>query len=91
MIRLTLLTLGYFFLVLGAIGIVAPVLPGWIFIFVGLIILGKYAAWARRWLSWLKARHPHVDRFIGRAEVMATRWIRLITVRLGRLGRAGSR
>lgn len=76
--------LGYAFLAVGIVGIVAPILPGWILIFVGLIILGKYAAWAKRTLSWFKDRHPRLRAVIQRAEAVATRWTRLVRVRLGR-------
>ena len=87
MIRIALIALGYGFLALGVVGIIAPIMPGWIFIFVGLFVLGRYAPWARRTLTWFKRRHPRLEAVIGSAERQATRWVRLLTVRLGRMVR----
>lgn len=91
MIRVVLLLLGYGFILLGLVGIVAPILPGWIFVFVGLVILAKQAPWARRTLEWFKARHPWVRRMIDDAESIATRWTRRATVKVGRLLKPAAR
>ena len=64
---------GYGCLLLGAAGIVLPILPGWIFVFVGLVVLAKYAPWAGRMLAWCKSRHPKARELIDRAEGMADR------------------
>jgi uncharacterized protein YqgC (DUF456 family) len=86
-IPIILLVLGYGFLLLGLVGLIFPILPGWIFIFVGLLILAKQASWARRALDWLRSRHPRVEAIIDRADTISTRWTRWVTVRLGRLFR----
>lgn len=41
---------------LGIIGLVLPVMPGWIFLIPGLIILGDYFPPVRRLLGWAKGR-----------------------------------
>ena len=75
MISVVLLILGYGFLLLGLIGLIFPILPGWIFIFVGLLVLARQASWAKKALNWFKARHPRVRAIIERAETISTRWI----------------
>jgi uncharacterized membrane protein YbaN (DUF454 family) len=66
--------LGYLFLVLGVLGLFLPFLQGFLFLFIGLIILARYAAWARRLLDDLRARHPRIDQGIDRAEAKLAEW-----------------
>ena len=88
MIHVILHIMGYALILLGLAGLAAPILPGWIFIFVGLFILARYARWARRVLDWFRERHPKVRQIIDRAEGVSTRYIRIVTVRVGRLFKA---
>lgn len=67
-------TIGYGFLVLGVLGMFLPVLQGFLFLFIGLIILARHAAWAKRLLEGLRARHPRFDQMIGGAETKAHEW-----------------
>jgi uncharacterized protein len=60
--RVSLIALGWMFLVMGAAGLVLPVLPGILFLLVGLSILSVEYAWARRWISTLRRRFPAADR-----------------------------
>ena len=50
------------FLVLGAAGLVLPVMPGVVFVLLGLSFLSLEYAWARRWTSHLLRRFPTADR-----------------------------
>ena len=43
--------LGYTFLVLGVFGLFLPILQGFLFMLIGLIILARHAAWAERLLE----------------------------------------
>ncbi|MGK5643492.1 PGPGW domain-containing protein, partial [Streptomyces sp. URMC 126] len=52
MTRIVTLVLGYSFLVLGVLGLVLPFLQGFLFIFIGLILLSKHASWANRSLGY---------------------------------------
>jgi len=45
-------------LILGVLGLILPVLPGWIFLIPGLMVLSKEYHWARNILDWLKRRKP---------------------------------
>ena len=60
--RVALLVAGWMFLVLGAAGLVVPVLPGVVFLLLGLSFLSLEYAWARRWSSHLLRRFPATDR-----------------------------
>ena len=66
--------LGYFFLVLGVVGMFLPILQGFLFLFVGLIILARHAPWAERLLNYLRQRSPRLDRAIAKAEASTHEW-----------------
>lgn len=74
--------IGYVFLVLGVLGLFLPILQGFLFLFIGLVILARHAAWAQRLLDGLRARHPRFDHMIGRAEARSNRWGRRTEARL---------
>lgn len=42
----------------GLIGLALPILPGWVWLIPGLMILAREFTWAKRLLDWLKARLP---------------------------------
>jgi hypothetical protein len=66
--------LGYFFLVLGVLGMFLPILQGFLFLFVGLIILARHAPWAERLLGWIRRKSPKFDAMICKAEHKAHVW-----------------
>ncbi len=68
--------LGYAFLALGVLGLVLPFLQGILFLLIGLIILARYATWARRLLERLRARYPKAGALIDGAEAKALGWWR---------------
>jgi hypothetical protein len=41
---------------LGVIGLILPVMPGWVFLIPGLVILSDYFPWAKRLLDWAKEK-----------------------------------
>ncbi|MCA1834769.1 MAG: PGPGW domain-containing protein [Actinomycetota bacterium] len=47
---------GFVVLAVGLVGLIAPVLPGWLLIIVGLAILSTEYEWARRALDQAKVR-----------------------------------
>jgi uncharacterized membrane protein YbaN (DUF454 family) len=71
--RIAMVALGYGFLVLGVLGLVLPILQGFLFIAVGLLILGRYAPWASRLLDRACATHPRVASVIEKAESVVAR------------------
>ena len=66
--------LGYAFLVLGVLGLFLPILQGFLFLFIGLIILARHAPWAERLLDRIRRQHPKFDTIISKAEETTHRW-----------------
>ena len=47
---------GLTLLTIGVVGLVLPILQGWVFILAGLAVLSSHSRWARAALDWLKAK-----------------------------------
>ena len=47
-------------LIVGIIGLILPVMPGWVFIIPGLMILADYFPPIKRLLDWAKAKYQSV-------------------------------
>ncbi len=56
--RILILVVGWFFLILGVIGLFLPILQGFLFLAIGLAILSKESETANRILKWLKRKYP---------------------------------
>lgn len=67
-------SLGYSFLSLGVLGMFLPVLQGFLFLFVGLIILARHALWAERLLGYLRQKSRRLDRAVAVAEDKTHEW-----------------
>lgn len=52
------LAAGIVLTVIGVLGLLLPVLPGWVFLLPGLVLLSAHFHWARRLLDYLRA---HLD------------------------------
>jgi uncharacterized protein len=74
--RMAVLALGWFFVVLGIIGLFLPILQGILFILIGLIILSTEYVWAHRLLEKLKARFPAIARKATEASARAHQWLK---------------
>ncbi|HEY2363943.1 MAG TPA: PGPGW domain-containing protein [Candidatus Angelobacter sp.] len=63
---------GWLLLMLGAVGLFLPVLPGVLLVVVALALLSIEYAWARRWMSTLLHRFPATEKklqlFLARYE-----------------------
>jgi uncharacterized membrane protein YbaN (DUF454 family) len=46
--------LGIVLVLVGVIGLILPIMPGWVFLIPGLVILGEYFPPIRRVLNWAK-------------------------------------
>jgi uncharacterized membrane protein YbaN (DUF454 family) len=70
--RLAFIAAGWILLMLGAVGLFLPILPGVLLLIVGLSILSVEYAWARRWMISLRRRFPATDKklqgFLTRLE-----------------------
>lgn len=72
--RLMLLALGWGFILLGLAGLVLPILQGFLFLIVGLLILAPVSPWAAGMVERVRNRAPegmveraeeHRERFLG--------------------------
>jgi hypothetical protein len=72
--RLAIRVAGWGFLVLGVLGLVLPILQGFLFLLVGLYILSFEVAWAKRVRAWLVARFPQAGAKVEEAEARADAW-----------------
>jgi len=50
--------IGWFFILLGVLGLFLPILQGILFIAIGLLILSKESRWAKRVFVKLRRRYP---------------------------------
>ena len=77
--RILILGAGWFFVVLGILGIFLPILQGILFLAIGLILLSRESAWAQAKLDRLKAKYPRFGEKYDEAEARADRVWRRIT------------
>lgn len=73
--RLTKIVLGWFFLVLGVLGLFLPILQGALFLAIGLAILATEQVWAHRLLTWLRRRFPRFAHVCDQARQQSERWV----------------
>ncbi|MCE5308433.1 MAG: hypothetical protein LLG20_12410 [Acidobacteriales bacterium] len=51
---------GILLVILGVLGLILPIMPGWVFLIPGLIILADYFPPIKRLVDWAKAKaHSH--------------------------------
>ena len=55
-------------LIVGIIGLILPVMPGWVFVIPGLMILADYFPPVKRLLDWAKAKANMVKDFRGKSS-----------------------
>ena len=53
---------GWVLVVVGIVGLIMPVMPGWVFLIPGLVILSDYFVWAHRLVTWAKKKVNYVER-----------------------------
>ena len=77
--RVTILIVGWGFILLGVVGLFLPVLQGVLFLVVGLIILSSEYVWAHHLLTRLRQRFPKISQTAEEAAHKAVAWMRRIT------------
>ena len=88
--RIGILVLGWAFVLLGIAGVFLPVLPGFVLVGVGLLILSTEYIWAHRLVLRFRARFPSLAH---RSDVFARktrRWMMRRYPRVGAWFRAGT-
>jgi uncharacterized membrane protein YbaN (DUF454 family) len=53
---------------LGVIGLILPVMPGWIFLIPGLIILGEHFHPIKRLVEWAKRKAEKAGEFVPKRD-----------------------
>jgi uncharacterized membrane protein YbaN (DUF454 family) len=66
---------GWAFVLLGIVGLFLPILQGFLFLLIGLVILSSEYAWAHRLLTQLRERFPKVADKADEAKNKAAQWI----------------
>ena len=76
--RYVILSLRWFFVFLGILGLFLPILQGILFLLIGFILLSRESEWAKRQLEKLKSRYPRFAEKYDEAEARAERlWQRI--------------
>jgi len=73
--RWLVLAAGWGFMLLGVVGLFLPVLPGILFLMVGLILLSAEYVWAHNLLMRLRARFPRITSQIHEASQRASTFL----------------
>lgn len=53
-------------ILIGIVGLILPVMPGWVFIIPGLVILSEHFEWAKRLTDWLKNKFAEARKAMER-------------------------
>jgi uncharacterized membrane protein YbaN (DUF454 family) len=72
---------GWFFILLGILGLFLPILQGILFILVGLFLLSSVSPWAERLLNRLRKRYPRISKTFDEAKEKAKHWQARIAAR----------
>ena len=68
-VRITLLVLGWFMVILGIIGIFLPILQGFAFIFIGVVMLSIASDKVHNWLERVLGRRPSIQQRYARLRL----------------------
>lgn len=77
--RFLVLFAGWTCIVLGILGLVLPILQGFLFLFIGLVILSTHYAWAGRLLERIRRRFPRLSRTADDASARASAWLQRLS------------
>jgi hypothetical protein len=72
--RFVLIGLGWAFVGLGIAGLVLPILQGFLFLAIGLLILSRQSVWVCTRIEKLRQRHPKLDHGLRRADEKTHAW-----------------
>jgi uncharacterized membrane protein YbaN (DUF454 family) len=72
--RIYVISAGWFFMLLAVAGWILPILPGWLFFAIGLLILSTEYAWAHHLVERTKVRFPKFGDVLDKASEKVHRW-----------------
>lgn len=87
--RIAVVALGWSLVIGGAVGLLVPVVPGWLLVVLGALVLNTEHPWLRRSLDNLGARFPAFKRALNRLSSKREWWRR--SFRISDSGNARSR
>ncbi|MEL0110749.1 MAG: PGPGW domain-containing protein [Rickettsiales bacterium] len=70
--------LGWFFIVLGVLGLFLPILQGILFLVIGMVLLSYESPWFREKLTWFERRYPKYGRQVREARIRAMLLVRRV-------------
>jgi uncharacterized protein (TIGR02611 family) len=74
--RFFLIVMGWTFLVVGVAGLLLPILPGWLFIFAGLLVLSTEYVWAHKLVQRARVRFPKLAASLDSRAHRLQAWVR---------------
>jgi uncharacterized membrane protein YbaN (DUF454 family) len=77
--RVLILFAGWSFVLLGILGLFLPILQGFLFLFIGLVILSSQYAWAARLLDRVRRRFPKLSHTADEASAKAAAWLQRLS------------
>lgn len=72
--RLVKLTFGWLFIALGGVGLVLPILQGFLFLAIGISLLSSESPWVARQVERLRQRFPNLFAQLDRMKDKAEAW-----------------
>ena len=74
--KMVLILIAFIFLSIGLIGIFLPIVPGFIFLFSGIIILSWEISAIKRLRNKALTRFPKLEKHVLKAEKILEKWFR---------------
>lgn len=71
--RVLVVGLGVFFILLGLVGLVLPILQGWLFLAIGILLLSVYSPKLRAWVDRNTAKYPKLNIVVEKANSWVVR------------------
>ena len=71
--KMLVLALATVFLLVGLAGLVLPVLQGWFFLALSLLLFSMYSPRLRGWIHRRSEKYPRIHAFVDRAQTWTTR------------------
>ena len=79
--RFAILAAGWFFIVLGILGLFLPILQGILFLAIGAYMLSLESPWARRVIEKMRRRYPRLGQTFDTARLRAAHIMHRISSR----------
>lgn len=66
--KVVVITLGVLFILVGLIGLVLPILQGWLFLVIGALLLSTHSPMLRGWIHRYSSPYPRIHAFVQKAQ-----------------------